>query len=385
MLKLPKSLTVQYHGMNVGILSMSPDNSRCMFEYDKGWIANGFSISPLELPLKTGLQAARTNNFYGDFGIFEDSMPDGYGNYLLDRILRKYGTSLSEMTPVERLSFVGTKGMGALCYIPEMELNSRKDAAMLDEMQQDALDVLSEKDYAKVETLYANSGNSGGCRPKCLWDDGEGKWLVKFRHVYDSPDAGKKEYDVLRLAERCGISIPEMKLFNGKYLGTKRFDVSPDGTRLHVATASGLLCESIYRPMMDYRKLIRFTRHLTRDVSEAQQMFRRMIFNFEIGNNDDHAKNFSFVCANGKWSCSPAYDVTECPEANNGFHASLVNGKEKPGTEDYVAAAADAGLTKRQAIEAIQEIKAIVSERKDAGERAGESEARLPLRKGRGY
>lgn len=87
MLKLPKSLTVQYHGMNVGVLSMSPHNSRCMFEYDKGWVANGFSISPLELPLKTGLQAARTNNFYGDFGIFEDSMPDGYGNYLLDRIL----------------------------------------------------------------------------------------------------------------------------------------------------------------------------------------------------------------------------------------------------------------------------------------------------------
>lgn len=384
MLKLLKLLTVQYHGINVGVLSMSPDNSRCMFEYDKKWIADGFSISPLELPLQPGIQAARTNNFYGNFGIFEDSMPDGYGNYLLDRILRRYGRSLSEMTPVERLSFVGSKGMGALCYVPEMELNSRNDTVTLEKMQQDALDVLSEKDFSQVDALYTNSGNSGGCKPKCLWNDSEGKWLVKFRHIYDSPDVGKKEYDVLKLAESCGISIPEIKLFNGKYLGAKRFDISSDGTRLHVATASGLLCESIYRPMMDYRKLIRFTRYLTKDISEAQQMFRRMIFNFEIGNNDDHAKNFSFVCIDGKWSCSPAYDVTECPEANNGFHASLVNGKEKPDMEDYIMVAADAGLTKSQAIGVIQEIKAVVSER-NVSAKAVNAKTTMPAKKGRTF
>lgn len=143
MIKFPKTLKVQYHGTEVGKLSMTPDNSKCVFEYGKQWLADGFSISPLELPLQSGLQVAKTNKFYGNFGIFEDSMPDGYGNYLLDRILRKYGVSLSEMTPVERLSFVGTKGMGALCYVPEMEINTRTDSATLDDMQQDALDVLS--------------------------------------------------------------------------------------------------------------------------------------------------------------------------------------------------------------------------------------------------
>jgi len=100
MLKLPKSLKVQFNGSIVGILSMTPDNTRCVFEYDRQWLANGFSISPLELPLQSGLQVAKTNNFYGNFGIFEDSMPDGYGNYLLNRIIKKYGISLSEMTPV---------------------------------------------------------------------------------------------------------------------------------------------------------------------------------------------------------------------------------------------------------------------------------------------
>ena len=116
------------------------------------------------------------------------------------------------MTPIERLSFVGEKGMGALCYIPQMQVNSRDDSATLDEMQQAALDVLSEKDFSKTETLYANSGNSGGCRPKCLWNDNEGFWLVKFRHIYDSADIGKKEYQTLKLASKCGISVPDMKL-----------------------------------------------------------------------------------------------------------------------------------------------------------------------------
>lgn len=360
MIKLPKSLTVQFHGENVGTLSMTPDNSRCIFEYDKKWLAEGFSISPLEIPLESGLQVAKTNKFYGNFGIFEDSMPDGYGNYLLDRILRKYGTSLSQMTPVERLSFVGTKGMGALCYIPEMQLNTQADSATLDEMQQDALDVLSEKDFSKAETLYVNSGNSGGCRPKCLWNDEDGMWLVKFRHTYDSPDIGADEYDILQLAKRCGIAVPDARLFNGKYLGTRRFDVTPGGERLHVATAAGLLCESIQMPMMDYRKLVRFTKFLTNDVSEAREIFRRMVFNYAIGNNDDHAKNFSFVFSDGHWRCSPAYDITKCPNANNGFHASMVNGKEKPGIEDFVAVGAEAGLTKSQAVDIIQSIRDIV-------------------------
>lgn len=383
MLKLPKSLKVQFHGENVGTLSMTPDNSRCVFEYDRKWITDGFSVSPLELPLQSGLQVARSNKFYGNFGIFEDSMPDGYGNYLLDRILGKYGVSLSEMTPVERLSFVGTKGMGGLCYIPEMEINNRADSATLDEMQQDALDVLSEKDFSKTEALYFNSGNSGGCRPKCLWNDENGRWLVKFRHTYDSLDIGKEEYKMLHLAKQCGITVPDSKLFTGKYLGTRRFDISPTGERLHVATAAGLLCESIYRPMMDYRKLVRFTQYLTKDMSQAGEMFRRMVFNYEIGNNDDHAKNFSFIFSDGEWMCSPAYDITKCPKANNGLHASLVNGKETPDINDFVIVGADAGLTKSQVIDTVQRIRDIVNKLEDCEIEPQVAKCPIPVKRGR--
>lgn len=356
-MKMPKSLSVLYHGSLVGTLSMTPNNRRCVFEYSQDWLSNGFSISPLELPLKSGLMLPKTDYFYGDFGIFEDSMPDGYGNYLLNKILQSHGTSLMEMTPVERLSIIGSKGMGALEYVPEATVSIQNSPASLDRMQQDALDVLSEKDFTSAETLYINSGNSGGCRPKCLWKDDDGSWLVKFRHTYDPLDIGIREYAILKKAKECGITVPDFKLFNNKYLGTRRFDISPDGTRLHVATASALLCESIRLPMMDYRRLIRFTAFLTQDMKQAQEMFKRMIFNYEIGNNDDHAKNFSFIFNGEKWNISPAYDITECREANHGFHSSLVNGKERPTENDFIAIAGDAGLTKRQALRIIEQIR----------------------------
>ena len=361
MIKLPESLNVFYHDMLVGTLSMTPGNHKCAFEYSPNWLADGFSISPLELPLRSGLLLPKTDYFYGNFGIFEDSMPDGYGNYLLNRILQKYGTSLIEMNPIERLSFVGAKGMGALTYVPESTINTAEETATLDQMQKDALDVLSEKDFSSTEMLYINSGNSGGCRPKCLWKDDEGSWLVKFRHTYDPADIGQREYEILMKAKECGITVPDCKLFNGRYLGTKRFDITPNGTRIHVATASALLCESIRQPMMDYRRLIRFTAYLTQDTSQVQEMFRRMIFNYEIGNNDDHAKNFSFIFDGKRWNISPAYDLTECRDANHGFHSSLANGKEHPTLEDFLIIAVDAGLTKKQAMNIIEIIRAVVN------------------------
>ncbi len=363
MIKLPESLTVLYHGETVGTLSMAPSGQTCVFQYSKRWLADGFSVSPLELPLKEGLMAPRTNYFYGNFGIFEDSMPDGYGNYLLNRLLGKYNLSLIGMTPVERLSLIGDRGMGALTYYPDTTVNSEAATATLDRIQQDALDVLSEKDFSSAESLYILSGNSGGCRPKCLWKDGEGSWLVKFRHQYDPSDMGKREYEILQKAGLCGISIPECKLFEGKYLGTRRFDMAPDGTRLHTATAAALLGESIRLPMMDYRKLLRFTAFLTKDMTQTQEMFRRMIFNYEIGNNDDHAKNFSFIYDGTAWKISPAYDITECRNANHGFHASTVNGKETPGHDDFLAVASDAGLTKKEASDIIHQIRSIIAER----------------------
>lgn len=112
-------------------------------------------------------------------------------------------------------------------------------------------------------------------------------------------------------------------------------------------------------------------------------MFRRMVFNYEIGNNDDHAKNFSFVFSDGKWACSPAYDITRCPKANNGFHASLVNGKETPDINDYYVVGADAGLTKRQVLDIVQNIKETVEQRADCKINPTAAKHNIPVKRGR--
>lgn len=112
-MKLVDRIMITFRNRTVGKLSMTPDNRLCVFQYDKNWLVNGFSISPLELPLKSDLFVARPEPFWGNFGIFEDSLPDGYGRYLLNRMLKKQGINDSELTPLQRLSIVGTSGMGA--------------------------------------------------------------------------------------------------------------------------------------------------------------------------------------------------------------------------------------------------------------------------------
>lgn len=137
---------------------------------------------------------AQPEPFWGNFGIFEDSLPNGYGLYLLNRLLKKQGVNDMDLTPIQRLSIIGCSGMGALCYIPETYIGEEKSLPDLDDLQQMALDVLSEKSNKDEDILYFNSGNSGGCRPKCLFHDTEGSWLVKFRHTYDPKDMGLMEY-----------------------------------------------------------------------------------------------------------------------------------------------------------------------------------------------
>ena len=125
-MKFINKLIVTYHSRSVGTLSMTPDNRLCAFQYDREWLADGFSISPLDLPLKPDLFIAKPQPFWGNFGVFEDSLPDGYGRYLLHRLLKKQGVNDNELTPLQRLSIVGTSGVGALCYIPETAFHEKR-------------------------------------------------------------------------------------------------------------------------------------------------------------------------------------------------------------------------------------------------------------------
>lgn len=355
-------IIVSLDNRTIGTLQMTPERDRCVFEYDKDWLANGFSISPWELPLRTGLIYSKEKSFSGGFAAFEDSMPDGYGLYLLDRILRREGRSLRELSPLQRLSLVGNTGMGALCYKPETNIeNIAVTVDDFDEIQHKALDILSEKSDADASYLYYNSHNSGGARPKAVYKSADGSdWLVKFRHIYDPSDIGKTEYQYMKTAQKCGINIPEIRLVNDRYFSIKRFDIR-DGHRIHTLTAAALLQSDFRSQSIDYANLLALTGYLTQDPSQVEQMFRRMVFNIVCINKDDHAKNFSFLCENGQWELAPAYDITYSPEGTRGEHATSVKYSGNPSLEDVISVGTGIHISRKRCLEIIEEIESVCS------------------------
>ena len=348
-----QAVNVIYHGRKVGTLSVATKEA-CQFEYDKDWLVNGFSISPLKLPLKSGIMTADYFPFNGNFGVFEDSLPGGYGEYLLRKVLSKTGVNYEALTPVQRLSLVGSSGMGALCYEPETKMPQIQWEGSFDEMQRMALEVLSEKSDDNVDVLFYRSGNSGGVRPKCIFTDADGHWLVKFRHTYDPKNIGETEYRYNQVARQCGIVVPDFKLIDGKYFASKRFDIE-NGKRLHVVTASGLLNEPITPPKMDYHSLLQLTGYLTQSPKVVEQQFRRMAFNVYAHNYDDHARNFSFICHDGQWTLAPAYDLTN--DDTLGEHASTVNFNGLPTDEDMITVGTNIRITRTRCLEIIEEVR----------------------------
>lgn len=355
-------IIVSLDNRTIGTLQMTPERDRCVFEYDKDWLANGFSISPWELPLRTGLIYSKEKSFSGGFAAFEDSMPDGYGLYLLDRILRREGRSLRELSPLQRLSLVGNAGMGALCYKPETNIeNIAVTVDDFDEIQHKALDILSEKSDADASYLYYNSHNSGGARPKAVYKSADGSdWLVKFRHIYDPSDIGKTEYKYMNTAQKCGINIPEIRLVNDRYFSIKRFDIR-DGRRIHTLTAAALLQSDFRSQSIDYANLLALTGYLTQDPAQVEQMFRRMVFNIVCINKDDHAKNFSFLCENGQWELAPAYDITYSPEGTRGEHATSVKYSGNPSLGDVISVGTGIHISRKRCLEIIEEIESVCS------------------------
>ena len=360
-MKKIERLNVEYHDRKVGVLSLTPDNRLCAFEYDRAWLADGFSISPLELPLRPGLFLAKPFPFYGNFGIFEDSLPDGYGRYLLHKLLQKEGIDDLNLSALDRLSIVGSGGMGALTYHPETVVHKGKETTDLDLLQEKALEVLKEQQDSDAGLLLYNSGNSGGARPKAVFTDDEGHWLVKFRHTYDPQDMGQQEYHYNEVARQCGISVPDFKLINGRYFASRRFDIDAEGNRIHTATAGGLLCISLSNPVLDYSNLLALTGYLTQNAIDVEEMYRRMVFNYLTDNKDDHCKNFSFLVTRSgnswKWQLAPAYDLTLCTEGYNGEHATSVNGTGRPSVNDFIAVGTKIKIKEQRCKEIIDEVR----------------------------
>lgn len=362
-MKMTEKLNVKFRGRPVGTLSLTPDRRLNVFEYDRAWLADGFSISPLELPLKPDAFIAKPYPFNGNFGVLEDSLPDGYGRYLLHKTLLRKGIDDSGLSSLDRLAIVGDNGMGALSYSPAVILEQEEPISDFDRLQQIALEVLKEQQDSDAGLLLYNSGNSGGARPKAVFSDSDGHWIVKFRHTYDPADIGVQEYSYNEAARNCGIIVPDFRLINDRYFASRRFDIDSDGNRLHTATAGGLLCVSLREPFMDYSNLLALTGYITQSPEDVEQMYRRMLFNYLTDNKDDHCKNFSFYvirnAETGKWCwrLAPAYDLTLCAEGYNGEHATSVNGTGYPKLADFISVGDKIKMSEKRCREIIDEVR----------------------------
>lgn len=344
----------------VGQLAMGPDR-RCAFAYDAAWLDRGFPISPFHLPLKSGVTVADYQPFEGLFGVFYDSLPDGWGKLLLDRWLRKQGRDPGSISMLDRLALVGSNGMGALAYQPDHSLKTEDEQLSLDIYAGEVAKVLADKDTDALEALLKTAGSSAGVRPKVMVHIDGMEWLVKFRALNDPSDIGSVEYQCSLLAREAGVEIPETRLFHGKYFGTCRFD-RIERERLHVHSAAGLLHASYRYPSLDYIALLNAIFALTRDINEVEKLFRLMVFNVVIGNRDDHARNFSFVYSAGIWKLSPAYDLLPS-EGFGGQHTTTVNGKGHPTMKDCLEAAREAGFPEARAKNIINQVLDVVPEK----------------------
>ncbi|MBO8433425.1 MAG: type II toxin-antitoxin system HipA family toxin [Bacteroidetes bacterium] len=344
-----RQIEVVYGNRPIGRLALTKEGL-CAFEYSAEWLGSGFSISPFELPLKSGVFIAKSRPFDGGFGVFDDCLPDGWGLLVLDRYLQQNGINLRTLTLLDRLALVGSAGRGALEFRPDRSLVSKQDYVDFEKLALEAEQILGNEDYSGkgIEEFQYRGGSPGGARPKIFTRYDGKEWLVKFRAKNDSERIGAEEYNYSLLAKKCGIEMPETRLFEGKYFGVERFDRTPKG-KLHVISMAGLVGADYRLPSIDYAHIFQACAMLTHNVAELWKVYRLMVFNYLIGNKDDHAKNFAFIYRDGDWHFSPAYDLLPS-DGINGYKTTSINDRIEPSKEDLFAVAVKAGLDKREAV-----------------------------------
>ena len=372
------SLSLAGNPIPVGRLALS--NRQIFFEYDPSFLQRGLALSPFKLPLKPGVQTSSDGLFEGLFGLFNDSLPDGWGRLLLDRQLRRHGIAPETLTALDRLAHVGHMGMGALQYEPDHSETTDLSAALdLDHLAQESHAVLEGDASDVLQELLALNGSSAGARPKVMAAVSPDKkriisglgdaphkmepWIIKFSASQDGYDAGAVEYAYSVMARAAGVNMPPTHLFPAKngagYFGVERFD-RRDGQRVHMHTVCGLLHADHRVPSLDYETILRATMHLTKSMPKVEAMFRLAVFNVLTHNRDDHAKNFAFLMEpDGTWIAAPAYDLT-FSSGPGGEHSTTVMGEGKnPGPEHLRKLGQKMGIA--NADEIIQQVQLIVS------------------------
>ena len=342
-------LSTQLQEQLVGTLAYRDKN--IYFEYDPIFLTSNIELSPYKLPLKSGVMVCDDTVFDGLFGVFADSLPDGWGKLLLDRYFLKEGVQYSDITPLDRLGYIGNYGVGALSYRPYIsDIEQKITQINLDNLASKSMKILNDDSQQDLEKLLLLGGSSAGARPKVMvqidqdnniisgtqiLQPGYDHYIVKFASHLDPQDIGKNEYLYSLAAKAAKIEMPNTKLLQGKYFAVERFDRIGD-TRVHIQSVAGLTHSDFRYPTLDYDDLLGLTLHLTKNVEEQIKMFRLAVFNLFAHNRDDHAKNFSFLLdENNNWKLAPAYDLT-FSQGPGGEHSTTYLGEGKNPTQEHL-------------------------------------------------
>lgn len=332
------------------------NEGKIYFKYHPDFVANGLEISPFKLKLSNEILVPKEQHFDGLFGVFSDSIPDGWGKLLLDRKLLSLGINLNDISALDRLAYLDKNAVGAISYQPEYE-NDYNDLHQidLDIISNEIENVLSGTSEDVIDELFQLGGSSGGARPKILvgfnpkteellygksdLPDGFEHWIIKFPSSNDLKDIALIEFTYNQMAKNSGIEVNEFRLFKSKkgnyFFGSKRFDRNHN-EKLHLHSVCGLLHDNFRMSTLDYGHIMDCAFTLEKDFNAYAKVLRLATFNVLAHNRDDHSKNFSFLMdKNGNWKFAPAYDLT-FSNSSFGFHSTTVAGESKNPTLEHL-------------------------------------------------
>lgn len=417
---------IKLWGTSIGAVTIKDGQKFASFEYSPDFIKSGIQVSPVTMPLRSGVftfPSLSYESFHGLPGLLADSLPDKFGNELINAWLSKQGRLPESFNAVERLCYTGTRGMGALEFFPilgqetdtgqkihvqklvdlaSLVLQNRNNLrAVFDECNSHHLS----KELSKIIKLGTSAG---GARAKAVIaynpttnevrsgqiaaGDGFEYWLLKFSGVHgnkdkeaeDELDFGLIEYAYYLMAKECGINMSECRLLDdgrNKHFMTKRFDRTEKG-KLHMQSLAGIAHFDFNQAeAYSYEQAFSVLNALNIHHPDKVDLFRRMIFNVLAQNCDDHVKNISFLMdKSGQWTLSPAYDV--CFAYNpagrwTSSHQMTINGKQNNfSKEDFETCAKIASLKPREVKEIFEQVQSGVCHWLDFAEKAGVNEER---------
>jgi len=381
-----KIVDVIYKPRNMLVGRLVHKGRDLLFEYDQHFIDTGLNLSPFKLNPTVGIQTSSASFRKNLHGLFDDSLPDGWGLLLMDRELRKRGMK-GPFSPLDRLSYIGETAMGALSYSPTLDAHNDTEMFDIREIAEESIK-LFEGEVEEVLPAMARAGGSpGGARPKVLvgikgsrivsgegdLPDGYEHWIIKFSAKKDLTTAGPMEYAHYLMAQDAGLKMMESNLFSvgeHRFFGTKRFDRF-DKSRVHMHTVGNLVDANFREPALDYKDLCKVTAIITKNHQDLLMMFRMMVFNIAIQNQDDHVKNFSFLMDDsGAWRLSPAYDITKSILSHNQHSTSVLGKGNKITKKDMLALASLSGIEPHDAKTIIDQVYDVAHNSASYAERA---------------